>query len=522
MSHPETALPALARMDGDPAVADVDVLVVAIGTRDGRIVVSTPALSEAVTHALVEAAEVIGHQGTQGVVSRIPSGARIAAPSVLLVGIGDLAGNPDERRPLWTESLRRAAGSALRSLDSVARVGLVFPVTDLPDAEAVALGALLGAYRYTAHLSDGGTPNIDRTIVLAAESAVQPALDRAELLARAVAATRDLVNTPPSHLFPGSFADVVVQRAQTVAGGDAVVVDVIGHEELRERGFGGLVGVGSGSDRGPRLVKVSYAPIGAERHLSLVGKGITFDSGGISIKPAANMEKMKSDMAGAAAVVQALFAIAELSLPVRVTAWLALAENMPSGSALRPSDVVRIYGGRTVEVINTDAEGRLVLADALVAAQEEAPDLLIDVATLTGAQVAALGYRTSGVMGVPEARSAVVNAAETVGESMWAMPIPEEVFAAYESSTADLKNTGKPGAGMLGAAAFLRAFVGADVAWAHLDVAGPAYNSEPGYGYITQGGTGVPVRTLIEVAQRMASEVRDHETGDSTLSPSQP
>jgi leucyl aminopeptidase len=252
-----------------------------------------------------------------------------------------------------------------------------------------------------------------------------------------------------------------------------------------------------------------------------VGKGITFDSGGISIKPAANMEKMKSDMAGAAAVVQALFAIAELSLPVRVTAWLALAENMPSGSAVRPSDVLSIYGGKTVEVINTDAEGRLVLADALVAAQEEEPDLLIDVATLTGAQVAALGYRTSAVMGAPTATRAVMSAAEVAGESMWVMPIPEEVFAGYESKTADLKNTGKPGGGMMGAAAFLRAFVGEDVAWAHLDIAGPAYNSEPGYGYITPGGTGVPVRTLVEVAQRMASEVREPEPGETPLSRTQ-
>lgn len=505
MSSRTTVLPALTRMVGDAASAEVDVLVVAIGTRDGRIEVSAPSLSDAVRKVLVEAAEAIGHQGTQGAVSRIPSGTSIAAPSVLLVGLGDLDGSADTDGSLSDESLRRAAGSALRALESVARVGLAFPVTDLPSAEAVALGALLGAYRYTTHQSESSTMNADRVISLAGAHLVQPALDRAELLARAVAATRDLVNAPPSHLFPASFADVVTECAQAAAGRDAVVVDVIGEDELRERGFGGLIGVGSGSDRGPRLVKVSYAPAGADRHLSLVGKGITFDSGGLSIKPAANMEKMKSDMAGAAAVVQALFAIAELSLPVRVTAWLALAENMPSGSAVRPSDVVRIYGGKTVEVINTDAEGRLVLADALVAAQEEEPDLLIDVATLTGAQVAALGYRTSGVMGAPAATSAVISAADAVGEPMWAMPIPEEVFAAYESSTADLKNTGKPGGGMLGAAAFLRAFVGEDVAWAHLDIAGPAYNSEQGYGYITQGGTGVPVRTLVEIAQRMAS-----------------
>ncbi len=211
-------------------------------------------------------------------------------------------------------------------------------------------------------------------------------------------------------------------------------------------------------------------------------------------------------MAGAAAAVQSVFVIARLALPVRVTAWLAIAENMPSGSAVRPADVLRIYGGKTVEVTNTDAEGRLVLADALVAAQEEGPDLLVDIATLTGAQVAALGRRTSGVMGTPSARDRVTAAADAAGEPMWAMPIPEEMIGYFDSNTADLKNAGAPSGGMLAAAAFLREFVADGVEWAHLDIAGPAYNSDSPYGYTVPGGTGVPVRTIVELALAMGDD----------------
>lgn len=499
-----TTLPTLQILSGEAASADVDVLVVGVGTRDGALEVAAPALPDEISSTLTTAAAAVGHKGAVGAVARVPSPASIASTSVVLVGLGDFAGAGSDDVAARDEVLRGAAGSALRSLESAQRIGIALPVNDPASAEAVALGALLGAYRHTAHRAERSATIAGRTIAIAVGGVARSALDRATILARAVAATRDLVNEPPSHLFPASFADAIVERAQRQ--GDSVVVDVIDDDELRERGFGGLIGVGAGSVRGPRLVKVSYDPPGATRHLALVGKGITFDSGGISIKPAANMEKMKSDMAGAAAAAQALFAIAELDLPVRVTAWLALAENMPSGSAVRPSDVVSIYGGKTVEVINTDAEGRLVLADALVAAQEEKPDLLLDLATLTGAQVTALGYRTSGVMGVPSARDAVVRAADATGEPMWAMPIPEEVLAAYESTTADLKNVGKPAAGMLGAAAFLREFVEKGVAWAHLDIAGPAYNSDSAYGYMPLGGTGVPVRTLVEVARALADD----------------
>lgn len=506
MTTVATALPELSHVSGDPSDAEVDVLVVAVRQRAGALEISAPGLGSEAVRALLEMAEAVGHMGDTGAAVRIPAPPSFAATSVLLIGIGEAESADEfggEAASLAAERLRRAAGSALRGINAVESVALSFAIRDPVEFEATAVGALLGAYRYTAYSSTDDAVKVRRVVVFGHERAQQD-VERAAAIARAAAATRDLVNQPPSDLFPASFAETIVRRAREA--GDAVAVDVIGDEELRARGFGGLTGVGSGSPRGPRLVKLSYTPAGSARHLALVGKGITFDSGGISIKPAANMENMKSDMAGAAAAAQALFAIAELELPVRVTAWLALAENMPSGSAVRPSDVLRIFGGKTVEVTNTDAEGRLVLADALVAAQEQEPDLLVDIATLTGAQVVALGRRTSGVMGTPKARERVLKAADRSGEAMWGMPIPEELIFGFESNTADLKNIGKPGGGMLAAAAFLREFVGSGVEWAHLDVAGPAYNSDVPHGYTPLGGTGVPTRTLIELAASLQDD----------------
>lgn len=498
-----TVLPEVRLESGDPAERAVDVLVVALERRGEMIEVCAPLLAEPVLRALEDAAQAVGYRAQPDVTARIPAPPEIAAPSVLLIGLGDTAGVSEGAE--FRNLLRRTAGTALRALSAVESVALALPIRTPEDAEAAATGALLGSYRYTDYQSDASGNTIPETLTFVAADSVQPGLDRAVVVAAAVAAARDLVNQPPSDLFPESFAEAVVgqSRADDLKG--KVAVEVIDEAELKERGFGGLIGVGCGSTRGPRLVKISYVPDEAAPLLSLVGKGITFDSGGISLKPAARMENMKSDMAGAAAAVQALFAIARLGLRVRVTAWLALAENMPSGSAVRPADVLHIYGGKTVEVTNTDAEGRLVLADALVAAQEDAPDLLVDIATLTGAQIAALGRRTSGVMGTDSARGQVVSAAESAGEPMWAMPIPEEMIGYLESRTADLKNAGAPAGGMLAAAAFLREFVGDGVEWAHLDVAGPAYNSDSPHGHTVFGGTGVPVRTLVELAFSMTT-----------------
>ncbi|TBR15227.1 MAG: leucyl aminopeptidase, partial [Chitinophagaceae bacterium] len=245
---------------------------------------------------------------------------------------------------------------------------------------------------------------------------------------------------------------------------------------------------------------------GAKTKVALVGKGITFDSGGLSLKPAASMEEMKSDMGGAAAVIATMAAVAELALAVDVEAWVPMAENMPSGTAIRPSDVLTLRGGKTVEVNNTDAEGRLILADAIARACEDGPDVVLDVATLTGAQLVALGARTTGVMGNDDdLRTAVVDAAGRAGEPSWPMPLPAELRKGLDSEIADLVNTGPREGGMLTAGLFLKEFVAEGVRWAHLDIAGPAFNSGDAYGYTPHGGTGAAVRTFVQLLEDLST-----------------
>ncbi|MGN6125935.1 MAG: leucyl aminopeptidase, partial [Humibacter sp.] len=279
-----------------------------------------------------------------------------------------------------------------------------------------------------------------------------------------------------------------------------------------EGGFGGILGVGSGSVRPPRLVRVDYAPENAEGHVALVGKGITFDSGGLSLKPPVPMVGMKYDMAGAASVLAVVIAAARLTLPVRVTGWLCIAENLPSGSAIRPNDVLTIRGGTTVEVLNTDAEGRLVLADGLRAAGEEHPDAIVDLATLTGAEMVALGTRYSAVMGDDDIVDRLRDAADDAGELLWPMPLPGELRATLKTEVADIANAnpGNTAGGMLLAGVFLRDFVGKvsdepgaqTIPWAHLDIAGSAQNHGAPYGYAGKGATGVLVRTLIRMTEQ--------------------
>jgi leucyl aminopeptidase len=284
-------------------------------------------------------------------------------------------------------------------------------------------------------------------------------------------------------------------------------VEVLDENELREGGYGGLTGVGQGSTRPPRLVRLSYTHPEAAKTVAFVGKGITFDSGGLSLKPPKSMETMKSDMGGAAATLAATAAIAELGLPVNVVGYMCLAENMPGGAAQRPSDIITIYGGKTVEVLNTDAEGRLVMADALARSGADNPDLVVDIATLTGAASVALGRRTAGVMGSSEAVAAEVAAVmREAGEPAWAMPLPEELRKGLDSPVADLANvSGDRNGGMLVAGLFLREFVPDGVAWAHLDIAGPAFNETSPHGYTPKGGTGAAVRALVAIAAETAA-----------------
>jgi leucyl aminopeptidase len=475
---------------------EADVLVIGVRkTDDGPELLSDdPALQP-----LALRLDAIGVSGGLDEVRRIPFEYG-RCESLALVGVGS--------GELTTDDLRYAAGSAARQLRGIESIVFGLPADSSEAALAILEGAAIGAYSYNDYrvssLESAKLPA--STIVVASPVADGDALaEQAAAVAQAVHTVRDLVNQPPNDLFPESFADeAVALRADA-----PVEVTVLAEDELREGGFGGILGVGQGSTRGPRLVKVVYDPEGASKHVALVGKGITFDSGGLSLKPPASMVGMKYDMTGAATVLAVTLAAARLGLPIKVTAWLCIAENLPSGSAMRPNDVLRVRGGKTVEVLNTDAEGRLVLADGLVAASEEHPDAIIDVATLTGAAKIALGDRYAGVMGDTALVTQVVDVAGRVGETLWPMPIPVEVRPLLASDVADIANV-KPGntaGGMLIAAAFLRDFIGTNgegeeartIPWAHLDIAGPANNGAAGWGYTGKGPTGIAVRTLIRV-----------------------
>ncbi|TXR52780.1 leucyl aminopeptidase [Quadrisphaera setariae] len=489
-----------------PARAKADALVLAVAP--GPQVLGAESLPRPLRSALSpEALTALGVSGKADEVLRLPGGESVRAAVVVLTGTGPL----DEEGAPGAEQLRRAAGAAARSLAGVASAALALPADDLESAAAVAEGALLGAYAYraqrarTAESSKPPVASLELLTPLARDRELAARVERAAVLADAVSSVRDLVNAPPNELYPETFA----QAARDAAKGTRVKVTVLDEEALAAGGYGGILGVGQGSERPPRLVRVEHAPSRPKAHLALVGKGITFDSGGLSLKPPTGMVTMKCDMAGAAAVLAAVVAAARLDLPVRVTGWLALAENMPSGTAQRPSDVLTTYGGRTVEVLNTDAEGRLVMADALVAAGEEQPDALVDVATLTGAQVVALGSRVSAVMGDDLLRTAVLAAAERAGEQFWPMPLPEELRASLDSPVADIANIGDRNGGMLVAGLFLREFVpagpdGERIPWAHLDIAGPAFNEHGPHGYTGKGGTGHAVRTLVALAEDLA------------------
>ena len=501
MTHAATAKIAIA--DTKPAAAATDALVVGlIPTRGKRVEVTGPGLTAAVRGRLAEAFSAVGASGKPGSVSRVPGGAGVKAPVVVGVGLG----GPEKQAD--PESMRRAVGEAVRSLAGIRRIAFALPLADDEDLLTVSIAALLAAYdhvdyRHTSR-KDRKAPVSSITVLLDSPPSAEQkqAIKDIAAVAAAVNLTRDLVNTPSNALPPATLAET----ARDVVAGLPVEVTIWDEKGLAELECGGILAVGQGSAHPPRLTRLSYSPEGATAHLALVGKGITFDTGGISIKPAASMDEMKSDMAGAAAVLGAVAAIAELGLPVRVTGWLPSAENMPSGRAQRPGDVITIRGGTTVEVLNTDAEGRLILADALVLAAEEKPDLIIDVATLTGAAVVALGHRIAGVMSNDdEARAQVCSAAEAAGEQVWPMPLPEDLRATLDSGTADIANIGDGKGGMLSAGVFLKEFIPSGQSWVHIDIAGPSFNSKAPYGYTPKGATGSAVRTFVQIAAEMAA-----------------
>lgn len=486
-----------------------DVLVVGLATKSGKSSKSGPSNFQIESgdlaidsKALIQTLVDLGATGKADEVIKVPG---TSTRLLVFTGLGNASHSYDN------EVLRRAAGSAARELAGNSSATFSLPTKSVASVRAIAEGAALGAYLFNQFR--GSTKSAQKSPLktitvhsdLASQSEAKSAIKEADAIASYTNLVRDLINTPPSHLTPESFCKAISDAVKKAGGASAgLKVSVMTDAQLKSKGFGGIVAVGQGSVNPPRLLNISYSPKGAKakKKYAYVVKGITFDSGGLALKPANGMEAMKSDMSGAAAVCAATIAIALLKLPIAIDAWAPLAENMVSDTATRPSDVITIYGGKTVEVLNPDAEGRLILADALVKAQE-AKDLdgIVDVATLTGAQVVALGTRTSAVMtNDSEFSSHFMDVTKETGEAFWPMPLPVELRASLDSPIADLANIGERMGGMLVAGLFLKEFISDELPWLHLDIAGPAFNEGKAHGYTPVGGTGVAVRSLVQLA----------------------
>jgi leucyl aminopeptidase len=412
---------------------------------------------------------------------------------VLAVGMGD-------KNKVDAEVFRRAAarlvswtGPARRAATTLLAAGPAVPGA----AQAVAEGAALAAYRYNDFKSDGKHVDLEQLVVVGGGGAsLQKALDRGAAIAGAVNLARDLINGPAGSITPRKLAAV----ATDVAKRAGLTADILDEKAIKAARLGALAGVAAGSDEPARLIRLTYEPAGRARGtVALVGKGITFDSGGLSLKTADGMMTMKTDMSGAAAVIATMSVLGALGCKVRVIGIAPTTENMPGGAAIKPGDVLTARNGKTIEVLNTDAEGRLVLADGLSLATEAGVDAIVDLATLTGAQVVALGRKIAAVLGNNDAFVDQVSAAAArAGEGVWHLPLPDEYRRDIDSEVADMKNIGRPGqAGTLIAGLFLREFVD-DTPWAHLDIAGPSRSDEDS-GYLRRGATGFGVRTLIEL-----------------------
>ena len=488
----------------DRTAADLkgDALVlVSVQTEQGAALAPGHGLGDETVAHLESALSTLQAKGGADEVVKLVSVPGVAAALVVVAGAGKA---PAEGAPLDAEALRRAVGSATRQLSGLSKVVVVAPGDGMAEAVATAEGALFGAYTVTTAAAGAASAPVKSLTVVspaARDKGLRAAIKRAAALGKATTYTRDLVNQAPNDLYPQTFAAAIKKRAV----GSGVKVSVLDESGLARGGFGGHLTVGGGSARGPRLVTLRYTPAKATKHVAFVGKGITFDSGGLAIKPAAGMATMKCDMAGAAAVASAVFAIAELGLAVEITAYLCLAENMLGPGACRPGDVITIRGGKTVELNNPDAEGRMVMADGLALASEKKPDLIIDIATLTGAAVAALGFRTAAVLSNnDDLRDSVKNIADAAGEPFWPFPLLEDIRPTLDSPVADLLQSGPTG--VIFAGWFLSEFVGKgkngqQIPWAHLDIAGPAFNDKTPWGYTPKQGTGFGVRTLVGIAE---------------------
>lgn len=420
-------------------------------------------------------------------VAVLPGNDELPYTRVVFVGLGD---------EVDAEGLRRAAGVAGASTRRYESVVTTLHLVEVDEAdELVAFGYALGQYEFLKYQSDPKAAKTERLILAGAGEAVA-GIGRAVTLARAVGLARDLVNEPAGAKPPAELASV----AQGIADEYPVDIRIYDETEIEAEGFGGLRGVSMGAANPPRMVVLRYAPEGATRTVAFVGKGIVFDSGGLSLKTAKGMETMKTDMSGAAAVFGAVQAVAALELQVNVIGITPLTENLTGGAAQRPGDVLRARNGKTIEVLNTDAEGRLVLADGLSLAAEDEPDLIVDVATLTGACAVALGPKIAGLFASDDdVAQTVLAAARRSGEQVWQMPLETDYRSYIDSDVADMQNTSSQRyGGAITAALLLAEFVG-DTPWAHLDIAGPARASKAEH-YVAKGGTGFGVRTLVELA----------------------
>jgi len=458
------------------------------------------------TKKLLQSLADMGATGKCDEVVKIPG---LTTRLLVFTGLGENKPSVDD------EVLRRAAGAAARTLAGNSSATFSLPAKEISTLEAIAQGVLLGSYLFSQFRVDSAVahqPSLKAATIhsnLASKVEAKDAIKRAVIIGEYTNLVRDLINTPPSHLNPDSFCKEFTALVKKAGGASAgLKVTVMNEAQLKSKGYGGITAVGQGSANPPRLLQISYTPIKvkAKKSYAFVGKGITFDSGGLALKPAVGMEAMKCDMSGAAAVCAATIAIALMKLPIAIDCYAPLAENMISDSATRPSDIITMYGGKTIEVLNPDAEGRLVLGDALVKAQENKKlDGIIDVATLTGAQVIALGTRTSAIMTNNQDFSDQFFAiSKSVGEAFWPMPLPVELRASLDSPVADMANVGERMGNMMVAGLFLKEFIAPELPWLHLDIAGPAYNQGEPYGYTPVGGTGIALRSLVALAQSAA------------------
>jgi leucyl aminopeptidase len=484
--------PQVVRSDESADQVACDALVLGAVADDGNVMLTgANGLDGLIGGKLMEALRDSAFKAKQGDVLVVPTLGEMSARAVAVAGLGP-------KSEVNEDTVRKAAAAAIKKLGERPVIASLLHRGHASGVAPAVEGYLLASYAFTNYKSDPRPGKVERLMFLGAAA---DDIERGVAMAEATSLARDLVNEPAGTLNPQALAT----RAQEVADVNDLECAVLDEVELEERGFGGILGVGKGSASPPRLIRLHYTSGNAAGQLVLVGKGVTFDSGGLSLKSASSMEDMKTDMAGGAAVIGAMSVLRRLGTKVDATAFVPAVENMPSGTAIKPGDVIKHYGGRTTEVNNTDAEGRLILGDALALASEEKPDAIVDVATLTGSILVALGKKSVGLFSNDDGLSKELEEAAIVsGERMWRMPLYDDYLKELDSEVADCKNAGQRYGGSIVAALFLKQFVGRGLRWAHLDIAGAA-RADSDYDEMTKGGTGVATRTLINwMEQRQA------------------